>query len=285
MKDSIDFEKTDTIQYWFDTQGNDFYPISVGYNNFNHLKQPNILRKIPFHVLHYVTGGKGYFYINNKTYIIEKNTFFYIPPNTPINYYSDEETPYSYFWIDFDGKLSKTFLSKTSFGIESPVFKCEDENMAQKFLNCFSNESKLSYFATIALLFEIFNTAPIKNFQDFTLNEHSTYAVQIKNVIDSNYSSSISINDITDLANLSHSYACKIFKQAYGVSIKKYLTQCRIIAATHLLSSTNKPIKEIAYLVGYNDELYFSNAFFKEYGMRPSIYRNVNTRKTMDQQE
>ena len=45
--------------------------------------------------------------------------------------------------------------------------------------------------------------------------------------------------------------------------------------AQELLIHTQKKIKEIAFLVGYKDELYFSKVFARLYGMSPSKYRKT----------
>ena len=45
--------------------------------------------------------------------------------------------------------------------------------------------------------------------------------------------------------------------------------------AQELLIHTQKKIKEIAFLVGYKDELYFSKVFARLYGMSPSKFRKT----------
>ena len=45
--------------------------------------------------------------------------------------------------------------------------------------------------------------------------------------------------------------------------------------AQELLIHTQKKIKEIAFLVGYKDELYFSKVFARLYGMSPSNFRKT----------
>ena len=45
--------------------------------------------------------------------------------------------------------------------------------------------------------------------------------------------------------------------------------------AQELLIHTQKKIKEIAFLVGYKDELYFSKVFARLYGMPPSKFRKT----------
>ena len=48
-----------------------------------------------------------------------------------------------------------------------------------------------------------------------------------------------------------------------------------VIARREAAKLVIKKIKEIAFLVGYKDELYFSKVFARLYGMSPSKFRKT----------
>ena len=52
--------------------------------------------------------------------------------------------------------------------------------------------------------------------------------------------------------------------------------------AMHLLSSTNKSIKEISFELNYKDQYHFSNVFKKCYGIAPLFYRKHKIGYTID---
>ena len=54
----------------------------------------------PNYLLHYVLDGKGYYYVNNEKYEVNKNEGFLICPNVVTFYQADEENPWTYLWID-----------------------------------------------------------------------------------------------------------------------------------------------------------------------------------------
>jgi AraC-like DNA-binding protein len=56
----------------------------------------------------------------------------------------------------------------------------------------------------------------------------------------------------------------------------RYLKQLRITEACRLLAETTRPIYEIAHMVGFADELYFSRRFHRELGMAPRGYRDIH---------
>ena len=47
----------------------------------------------PNYLLHYVLDGKGYYYVNNEKYEVNKNEGFLICPNVVTFYQADEENP------------------------------------------------------------------------------------------------------------------------------------------------------------------------------------------------
>ena len=52
-----------------------------------------------------------------------------------------------------------------------------------------------------------------------------------------------------------------------------YLTDLRINHARQLMGQTELTMREIADMVGYEDQLYFSRIFKKRTGFTPSAYR------------
>ncbi len=98
--------------------------------------------------------------------------------------------------------------------------------------------------------------------------------LQAKEYIDSNYQKSISLEEVAEEIGISSYYLSKLFKDRFQVTFMEYLKNTRIQKATELLLDGNKPLKEIAFDVGYKDPNYFSTAFKKEIGMSPREYRN-----------
>lgn len=68
-------------------------------------------------------------------------------------------------------------------------------------------------------------------------------------------------------------YLSRMLKKELGTSFVGFLTQTRIRKAIQLLNSTDQPIHEIAELVGYDSQHYFSTAFKKVMGVSPNRYR------------
>jgi phospholipid N-methyltransferase len=63
------------------------------------------------------------------------------------------------------------------------------------------------------------------------------------------------------------------FKQYMKISPAQYILSLRMVNAQSLLENTEYNIGEIAEIVGYDNPLYFSRVFKKEYGVSPAQYR------------
>ncbi|MMZ65137.1 HTH-type transcriptional activator Btr [compost metagenome] len=94
-----------------------------------------------------------------------------------------------------------------------------------------------------------------------------------KGYIANHYHKDLSIEEVAEVADLSISHFCMLFKQVTGYTFLEYLTQCRIEKAKYILKNSQVKVYQIAPLVGYQDPRYFTQVFKKVTGMTPSEYR------------
>jgi len=87
---------------------------------------------------------------------------------------------------------------------------------------------------------------------------------------------SLTLQDLCDTFGVSQTYMSRLFRKYSHKSCNELLTSIRIQKAEQLL--INQPllqIKDIAELVGYKDQFYFSRLFHREVGMTASEYRKT----------
>jgi two-component system response regulator YesN len=104
-------------------------------------------------------------------------------------------------------------------------------------------------------------------------DRNTTIAKTVRSYIDLHHREKLTLELVASHVNLSTGYVGSIFKSAFGLSFRAYLRSVRIAKAKKLLQNPAYNISEIALEVGYDDLNYFSQAFFKETGIRPSEYR------------
>ena len=88
-----------------------------------------------------------------------------------------------------------------------------------------------------------------------------------------NYNQDISIENYSQTRGMSVSWFIRNFKKYTGMTPMQFIVSLRVNNAQILLEQTNYSIYEIAKIVGYDDQLYFSRLFRKQKGVSPSQYR------------
>lgn len=96
----------------------------------------------------------------------------------------------------------------------------------------------------------------------------------IKKFLDNKIYENINSELLEQRFNLTYKYINRLFKEENGISIKQYHTSKRLDAIARALRSTDDSITNICREYGYEDSLYFSKVFKKEYGISPRMYRN-----------
>ncbi|KAA9004096.1 response regulator [Paenibacillus spiritus] len=102
-------------------------------------------------------------------------------------------------------------------------------------------------------------------------------ADKVRRFIESSYSKEIGVEEAAEVAGLSVSHFCTLFKNTTGYTFLEYLTHCRIEKAKYLLTSSEVKVYRIAPLVGYQDPRYFAQVFKKATGKTPTEYREAGT--------
>lgn len=87
------------------------------------------------------------------------------------------------------------------------------------------------------------------------------------------YTDNITIEELSQMCNLTPSYVIRLFKQTFGATPIQYLQELRLKAAISYLGSTDLPVQQIAELTGFSNLHYFSRTFKMKVGESPSTWR------------
>ncbi|MDI3547543.1 MAG: two-component system, response regulator YesN [Halanaerobiales bacterium] len=87
-----------------------------------------------------------------------------------------------------------------------------------------------------------------------------------------NYDKNISLDEVASEVGLNPSYFSKLFKDEMKISYTDYLNRVRIEAGKQLLKEGHSLVN-VAQLVGFNDQSYFSKVFKKIEGVSPGKWR------------
>ena len=90
----------------------------------------------------------------------------------------------------------------------------------------------------------------------------------------------ILINDLADLVHLSPNYLSRLFHAETGYTISNYIQHKKIETAQNMLLYSEYSPAEIAHILAFPNQSYFSSIFKKHTGMTPSSYQSGNIRST-----
>jgi two-component system response regulator YesN len=110
-------------------------------------------------------------------------------------------------------------------------------------------------------------------------NDTAEVLRQAKEYIETQYDKGVTNESVAKHFAFSPSYFSTLFKKYHGITFIDHLTNVRIQHACTLLKDTKKTTYEIASLVGYEDQRYFSQVFKRKKAMTPSAYRKESAHK------
>lgn len=103
---------------------------------------------------------------------------------------------------------------------------------------------------------------------------HETLARDAAEYIRNHFAKPASLESISGLFHVNPSYLSRVFKEHTGIPLMKFIQDLRIGEAKRLLVDyPDLEIKEIASIVGYTDQCYFSRIFKKNMKVSPQEYR------------
>lgn len=118
--------------------------------------------------------------------------------------------------------------------------------------------------------------------QDVQSHRYAARVAKIARLVREHHTENLSLSQLADMVHLSAPYLSKFFDQQFGMTYLSYLTQIRLDHAVNDLLNTEKIIEEVSADSGFPNSHAFVQAFKKEYGVLPSVYRRQNREKKQE---
>lgn len=145
----------------------------------------------------------------------------------------------------------------------------------------FTNKEEL-YQAAIRSLLQVFLIGLVRQMDGATADKSSTYAQEKMNrlswLLDKHLTEHKSVAAYAALLNLSVYQLNAIVKSAVGKNCSVLINERLMLEAKRQLLATGNQVKEIAYLLGYEDISYFIRFFKKHTGYSPEQFREQYSR-------
>lgn len=97
----------------------------------------------------------------------------------------------------------------------------------------------------------------------------------LKDAIEENFKTKHSPAEYADLLNISAKALARITRNHFNKTLTNMIAERIVIEAKRELYLTSRPVKSIAYELGFNDEFYFSRFFKNNAEVSPQLYRDT----------
>ncbi len=230
-------------------------------------------------ILIYCVGGQGEIHTKEALQAIGSDQYFIIPAGMPHSYRSDEQNPWSIYWIHFSGRKSDAYArfggqvvsierTKTSrvndrIDLFSEIFRNLDRGFSTETLE-YVNQCLPHMLASFTHLSQF---RLIKE-----LGEKDIVAQSINFMLES-LTKKLKLEEIAAETGLSASHFSRLFVNRTGHSPIDYFIQLKIQRACRLIDNSGWTIADVSREMGFDDQFYFSRVFRKVMGMSPNEYR------------
>ena len=257
----------------------------IGYEECQKDKRKISLNKNCY-IFHFVIKGKGYLKIQKNEYIpIYKNLCFLIEPGQQAKYHQDKDNPWTYFWIEINGKNIEKFVNLLAFKNNNNVINIPNiKDIKNCFFDVFNqdlygqnilSENLRIQSLTLKIFSDLFSNTINHNLEknEKMLSKTEEQANAIIKYINYNYTSpNLSVKNLANMFYFNSSYLNRLIKKYTGLSPKKLIIKLRMERSLILMKKKTMTISEISFEIGYKNQFYFSKEFKEYYGVSPSEY-------------
>jgi AraC-like DNA-binding protein len=229
------------------------------------------------YLLVYVSKGEGSYHVNKKTYTVSENDFFVLPIRYANGLESSAKNPWSIYWAYFSGSQAAKVVQHLIGNAFSPkkakplVGRIAQFNDILHHLELMENIENLVYansrFYSFLCSFKLMVLSSRKHGSKDGVIQSIEYMRE-------HISSIVSLGDLAEVAGLSVSHYCAMFKQKTMQTPMQLYTSMKIQRACQLLQNRNQTIKAISYNLGFFDQYHFSKVFKQVMGVSPKGFRN-----------
>ena len=238
----------------------------------------------------FVTSGKKMWKSMHNDYVVQTGDSLFVKKGANlVHQYFDED--YCALMVFISDDFICKFMSRfTTIMQKNP----DGSNRTDSVIRILMDEFLAGYVHSMASFFGT-DTVPNKNllvhkFEELLLNIftrplHRTVAgylnslnssqnAQVEQIMEDNFSYRLNLEEFAKLCNMSLSSFKWTFTGIYKTSPGKWLSEKRLDFASHLLTTSDKSINQIAFDSGFEDASSFIRAFKQKFASTPLQYRN-----------
>ncbi len=223
-----------------------------------------------------IVSGEGFLIFNDSQHRVNKGFCFCGGPGFDYEFSSSPDDPIIKYFIAFGKTLTGNFVPQKYLypGFTTPYVTTEDLRKWNELIFAEGTSQTRDALENISALIGILvrKIAPHPSSCSSRQNT-DTLVNKALRVIENNFKSLSTLQEIADVLSVSSEHLCRVFKSNHKASPYRILTRRKMEHAYAQLKMTQTPIQEIAHSLGFTDSFHFSRAFKKRYGIPPSQAR------------
>lgn len=246
----------------------------------------------PEYELVYVHKGKGELCIGNHLSHYQDGVLIFIGPNIPHQPILKTGANGNYEVVlqlteDFMGE---GFFEKPEMGQLKQLFERAKQGII------FHGETKerandkllglleANPFQRLVLLLDFLNDLTESDEYQIINSSNASLAIQsgdfnrmklVYELVAERYADEISLQEVSDLANLTVPSFCRLFKKLTTKTFTQFLNEYRVTKALQLLNTADCTISDVAFDSGFKSLSYFNRQFKEITGHKPSHYKKT----------
>lgn len=234
--------------------------------------------------------------VNSDTYTLNTRDIMLISGGD-VHYFEPQPRQVNRFILHFEMAFFESFASvvkdkrftrillKESDTVEGDSEVCVHRILEDQILGILNENEKKREGYKIALKARLFDILvillrhiPMEPYSLHEKNRHLNRLERLENVfrfVEQNFSSNITLEEISAVANFSVYYFTRFFKEATGMTFGKYVNNYRVAKAAEYLIDTNDSITEVVFKSGFGSIKTFNRVFKQLKGCSPSQYKKA----------
>lgn len=232
----------------------------------------------PWFAMMYLVEGEGIYRSNETGELkLEAGDLFMYFPDLWHRYRPNLETGWLEYWVTFDGATANALMEQQIISPSHPVMHLGTDNPIKEDFEALLEkilDGQMPSHPELAAEFMCILASAASSIKSYrTQSSGSLDILQAKSYLEEHLSRTVSIDELAEHLNMSPRNLYYSFKQATGNAPRHHHTVLRINAAKGLLQNPSLMIKEVASILGFNDQYHFSKTFKKITGISPDEWR------------
>lgn len=239
------------------------------------------------HVLFFILDGTLKLIHGKQTFVLGKNEMILLKKNSSVQFEKKgNQDIYDSLVFSLKDDLLKSFLANVDMEIpkrmnekaETKVFPMTEcltvfaDSIKQYFDGVYDVHPGHLRLKMMEMLYNI-AIGSRKMFLQI-LEFYQPAPIDIHYIMEGNYTSSASLNELARLSGRSLSSFKRDFQSVYNISPAKWIREKRLEKAKELLKTTQLSVSDICFLLGFENISHFSRIFKDFHKNKPSFYKN-----------